>query len=121
MFSIITQGEEKTLLRCQCVLRPEKIKEVYLKLKEEDDLTFMRESRSINTLSHVCFARFCFFLSIKPHPSVYRATLVSFRKLGHQEMGHRPVRHTINVYLFKIGIDHGKRLEFCRGLFVSCR
>ena len=116
MFSIITQGEEKTL-RCQCVLRPEKIKEVYLKLKEEDNLTFMRESRSINTL----FCSILFFLSIKPHPSVYRATLVSFRKLGHQEMGHRPVRHTINVYLFKIGIDHGKRLEFCWGLFVSCR
>ena len=116
MFSIITQGEEKTL-RCQCVLRPEKIKEVYLKLKEEDNLTFMRESRSINTL----FCSILFFLSIKPHPSVYRATLVSFRKLGHQEMGYRPVRHTINVYLFKIGIDHGKRLEFCWGLFVSCR
>ena len=116
MFSIITQGEEKTL-RCQCVLRPEKIKEVYLKLKEEDNLTFMRESRSINTL----FCSILFFLSIKPHPSVYRATLVSFRKLGHQEMGHRPVRHTINVYLFEIGIDHGKRLEFCWGLFVSCR
>lgn len=62
MFSIITQGEKKTL-RCQCVLRPEKIKEVYLKLKEEDNLTFMRESRSKKTLSHVCFARFCFFIN----------------------------------------------------------
>lgn len=29
LFSIITQSEEKTL-RCQCVLRPEKNKEVYL-------------------------------------------------------------------------------------------
>ena len=68
MFSIITQGEKKKLLRCQCVLRPEKIKEVYLKLKEEDNLTFMRESRSINTLSHVCFARFCFFYQLNPTP-----------------------------------------------------
>lgn len=64
MFSIITQGEEKTLLRCQCVLRPEKIKEVYLKLKEEDNLTFMRESRSINTL----FCSILFFYQLNPTP-----------------------------------------------------
>ena len=81
----------------------------------------MRESRSKNTISHVCFARFLyvFFLLIKLHPLVYRATLVSFRKLGYQEMGYRPVRHTININLFKIGIDHGNRLVFCFGSFCQ--